>query len=46
MYGYRCVVNGTKVLWTVADVLVLIYDQVLGWSYVITPGMQRFGKQC
>jgi hypothetical protein len=26
--------------------LALMYCQTLGWSYVITPGMQRFDKQC
>ena len=26
--------------------LALIYGQALGWSYVITPGMKRLGKQC
>jgi hypothetical protein len=24
----------------------LMYDQTLGWSYVIPPGIQRLGKQC
>jgi hypothetical protein len=26
--------------------LALMYDQTLGWSYVITPGIQRIVKQC
>ena len=45
MMDARYALNGTEAALDGSQCLVLMYGQALGWSYVITPGMQRLGKQ-
>jgi hypothetical protein len=46
IHGYWYDLNGMEVTLDGSQCLDLMYDQTLGWSYVISPGMQRFDKQC
>ncbi len=45
MPGCRYVLNGTESTLDGNRCFVLVYVQSFGWSYVITPGMQRLDKQ-
>ncbi len=44
MHGCRYALNGTAATLDGSQCLALMYGQTLGWSYVITVGMQRLGK--
>ncbi len=46
IHGYRYDLNGMEATLDGSQCLDHMYDQTLGWSYVISPGMQRFDKQC
>ncbi len=45
MHGCRYALNGTEATLDGSQCLAFMYGQALGWSYVITPGRQRFGNQ-
>jgi hypothetical protein len=45
MHGCRYALNGTEATLDGSQCLDFMYDQALGWSYVIPPVMQRRGKQ-